>query len=84
MCYQPKQLIGRHQLWEIRGYQIAAGLLESRLRRPNERLSSEDQWLILRKIAKQASQHVPTAQPKEYKTVQVIGIAIKKLPSGNA
>ena len=67
-----------------RDYQIAAGLFKSAFEASNERLSSEDQWLILRKIAKQASQHVPTAQPKEYKTVQVIGIAIKKLPSGNA
>ena len=66
-----------------RDYQIAAGLFESAFE-AWERLSSEDQRLILRKIAKQASQHVPTAQPKEYKTVQVIGIAIKKLPSGNA
>jgi hypothetical protein len=66
-----------------RDYQIAAGLFESAFE-AGDRLSSEDQRLILRKIAKQASQHVPTAQPKEYKTVQVIGIAIKKLPSGNA
>jgi|HubBroStandDraft_6_1064221.scaffolds.fasta_scaffold2381837_1 hypothetical protein len=66
-----------------RDYQIAAGLFESAFE-ACERLSSEDQRLILRKIAKQASLHVPTAQPKEYKTVQVIGIAIKKLPSGNA
>jgi hypothetical protein len=60
-----------------RDYRIAAGLFESAFE-ACKRLSSEDQQLLLRKIEKRWSRRQPTAQPKQYKTVEIIGIEIKQ------
>jgi hypothetical protein len=62
-----------------RDYRIAAGLFEAALE-ACKCLSSEDQQSLLRKIEKQWSRHTPTAQPKQYKTVEIIGIEIKQSP----
>jgi hypothetical protein len=62
-----------------RDYRIAAGLFESAFE-ACKRLSSEDRQSLLRKIEKQWSRHTPTAQPKQYKTVEIIGIEIKQSP----
>ena len=64
---------------EMRNYRIAAGLFESAFE-ACKRLSSEDQELLLRKIEKQRSRRLPTAQPKQYKAVKIIGIEIKQSP----
>jgi hypothetical protein len=62
-----------------RDYRIAAGLFESALE-ACKHLSSEDQQSLLRKIEKQWSGYTPTAQPKQIKTIEIIGIEIKQSP----
>jgi hypothetical protein len=62
-----------------RDYRIAAGLFEAAFE-ACKYLSSEDRQSLLRKIEKQWSRHTPTAQPKQSKTVQIIGIEIKQSP----
>jgi hypothetical protein len=62
-----------------RDYRIAAGLFESAFE-ACKRLSSEDRQSLLRKIEKQWSRHKPPAEPKQYKTVEIIGIEIKQSP----
>jgi hypothetical protein len=62
-----------------RDYRIAAGLFESALE-ACKRLSSEDQQSLLAKIEQRWSRRPPTAQPKRYKTVEIIGIEIKQPP----
>ena len=60
-----------------RDYRIAAGLFDSAFE-ACERLSSDDQQSLLRKIEKHCSRHPTTTQPKQYKTVEIIGIEIKQ------
>ena len=55
---------------KMRDYRIAAGLFESAFE-ACKRLSSEDRQSLLTKIEKQCSRHPPTAQPKQYKTVEI-------------
>ena len=62
---------------KMRDYRIAAGLFKSAFE-ACKRLSSEDRQSLLTKIEKQCSRHPPTAQPKQYKTVEIIGIEIKQ------
>ena len=64
---------------KVRDYRIAAGLFESAFE-ACKRLSSEDQELLLRKIEKQCCRQRPTVQPKQCKTVEIIGIEIKQSP----
>jgi hypothetical protein len=64
---------------KMRDYRIAAGLFESAFE-ACKRLSSEDRQSLLRKIEKQWSRRQPPAQPKQYKTVEIIGIEIKQSP----
>ena len=64
---------------KMRDYRIAAGLFESAFE-ACKRLSSEDRQSLLKKIEKQWSRHAPTAQPKQSKTVEIIGIEIKQSP----
>jgi hypothetical protein len=62
-----------------RDYRIAAGLFESALE-ACKRLSSEDQQSLLTKIEQRWSRRPPTAQLKQYKAVEIIGIEIKQSP----
>jgi hypothetical protein len=71
--------MGERSFARERDYRIAEGLFESALE-ACKRLSSGDRQSLLRKVEKHWSRHKPPAQPKQYKTVEIIGIEIKQLP----